>query len=155
MILPLTKQLVRGLVAGTVATVPMTVVMLKLHHWPYPERDSLPPEQITQEIAAQTGIKKYLNGSQQQALTIASHFGYGAGTGALYSLLFARLPVHRVAKGAIWGIIVWAVSYLGWLPAADILPPATEHSKRRNWLMIISHLVWGVSTAYLAEKESN
>ncbi len=47
--------------------------------------------------------------------------------------------------GAGFGLAVWAGSYLGWLPAAGILRPATEHPPRRVALMIAAHLVWGAS----------
>ncbi|HAE50229.1 MAG: hypothetical protein CMO30_07955 [Tistrella sp.] len=42
---------------------------------------------------------------------------------------------------------MWAASYLGWIPAARILKPATRHPWRRNLLMIAAHLVWGASLA--------
>jgi uncharacterized membrane protein YagU involved in acid resistance len=44
-----------------------------------------------------------------------------------------------------FALLVWLVSYLGWIPAANILPPATDQPKRRNALMIAAHVVWGVS----------
>ena len=149
MIPPLVNRLASGLLAGAIATIPMTVVMQKLHRWPYPERDSLPPHQITKKLTARVGVKKHLSESQLSAVTLANHFGYGAAMGGLYSLLFARMPLPRFAKGMMWGLLVWLMSYLGWLPAANILPPATEHSNRRNILMIVAHLVWGVFTALL------
>ncbi len=40
-------------------------------------------------------------------------------------------------------------SYLGQLPAANILPPATEDAARRNALMIAAHIVWGVTLGAL------
>jgi hypothetical protein len=51
-----------------------------------------------------------------------------------------------VLAGVGFGLAVWAVSYLGWLPAAGILSPATEHPARRNALMIGAHVVWGATT---------
>lgn len=38
---------------------------------------------------------------------------------------------------------VYTPSYMGWLPAFNILPPATEMPTRRSLVMIVSHLVWG------------
>jgi len=145
------KRLGRGLVAGAIATVPMSATMQLMHRWPWPERDSLPPHQITKRITAKLGIKKHLNHEQLTALTIANHFGFGGAMGGLYALFAPCIIAPPVVKGLVWGSLVWALSYLGWLPVAHILPPATEHSKRRNFLMIVAHLVWGVSTALLAE----
>lgn len=146
------NSLLRGLLAGTIATAPMTLVMQALHRWPYPERDSLPPKQITFRIASSIGLKRKLDKPTINALTIVNHFGYGAAMGGAYGLFARRIKVHPALKGAIWGCIVWTASYLGWLPVANILPPATEHSRRRNFLMLTSHLVWGITTAVLAER---
>jgi uncharacterized membrane protein YagU involved in acid resistance len=48
---------------------------------------------------------------------------------------------------ALYGVLVWGVSYLGWIPGARILKPATQHRARRNVLMIACHLVWGATLA--------
>jgi hypothetical protein len=50
-------------------------------------------------------------------------------------------------SGALGGFGIWFGSYLGWIPAARILTPATEHPARRSLLMIGVHLVWGATTA--------
>ncbi|HWS53323.1 MAG TPA: DUF1440 domain-containing protein, partial [Pyrinomonadaceae bacterium] len=78
--------------------------------------------------------------------TWASHFGYGAACGALYGALAAERDVPPLAAGVGFGLAVWAGSYLGWLPAAGIISPATEHPPRRNALMIAAHVVWGATT---------
>jgi hypothetical protein len=43
------------------------------------------------------------------------------------------------------GVAIWAGSYLGWLPTVGILTPATRHPWRRNLLMIVAHVIWGVA----------
>lgn len=54
--------------------------------------------------------------------------------------------------------MVWSGSYLGLLPALNILPPATEHPPGRNALMIAAHVVWGsvlgTTEAYLNQPEN-
>jgi uncharacterized membrane protein YagU involved in acid resistance len=45
----------------------------------------------------------------------------------------------------MYGLGVWALSYLGWIPAARILAPAYRHPVRRNLLMIAAHVVWGLT----------
>lgn len=139
-----------GILSGIIATLPMSLVMQILHRWPYPERDSLPPHQITKQVAKQVGVSKHLDKRQLKAVTLANHFGFGAAMGGLYELLWRRIPIHPVIKGSVWGLIVWSISYLGWLPAANILSPATQHSNRRNFIMIVAHLVWGISLALLS-----
>ena len=150
------KPLFASAVAGFVATVPMTIAMQILHRFPAPERDSLPPEQITEVIvekaADQVGAQETLDRPQLQALTLVTHFGFGAAAGGLYGLISPHVKTHPALKGAAWGMTVWTLSYLGWLPATHILAPATQTAARRNFLMIFAHLVWGVSTALLTEK---
>jgi hypothetical protein len=76
-------------------------------------------------------------------VTLAAHFAYGALTGAIFAL-----GRHRGAgAGAAWGLAVWAGSYLGWIPAARLLTPATRHPRRRNALMLAAHGVWGAALA--------
>jgi uncharacterized membrane protein YagU involved in acid resistance len=60
--------------------------------------------------------------------------------------------MHSSLKGALTGLAVWAGSYLGWLPAAGILRPATRHPWRRNLLMIIAHVIWGVTLGEVVRK---
>ena len=73
-----------------------------------------------------------------------AHFAYGALCGAL---LAAATPRPGKVTGAAAGTAVWLTSYMGWIPALNLLKPATEHPARRNALMIGVHLVWGASTA--------
>jgi len=54
-------------------------------------------------------------------------------------------------KGIVFGLGVWAASYLAWLPALGILPPATEAPPRRNAVMIAAHIVWGAAAGLLLD----
>ena len=58
-------------------------------------------------------------------------------------MLARRTPMAPLVSGMLFAVVVWALSYLGWLPALKILPPAHEHSARRNVFMIAAHLIWG------------
>jgi uncharacterized membrane protein YagU involved in acid resistance len=149
------NKVLRGALAGLAATVPMTAVMEILHRWPRPERQSLPPRQITMHLAGKAGVRSHMNEPERKAATVASHFGFGGGAGALYALLAGKVPGHPALKGAVFGLLVWTVSYLGWLPAAQILRSATQQPARRNALMIGAHLVWGAILGVLAERGSN
>jgi hypothetical protein len=113
------------------------------------EQYPLPPRAVAMEVAERAGVREELDEGERQAATWASHFGYGAACGAVYGALAAntRLPVRAAAAAGVgFGLAVWAGSYLGWLPAAGILRPATEHPPRRNALMIAAHAVWGATT---------
>ena len=143
-----------GALAGLLATAPMTVFMVALfRRLPPEEQYPLPPAEITEEVAEATGMDEHLHGETQRLeATLAAHFGYGAAAGLVYAPLAPNLPLPPVVKGTLYGLTVWAVSYLGLLPAARILTPATEHPARRNALMIAANVLWGAVTALLTER---
>ena len=133
-----------GLIGGIVATGPMTALMILLHRrLPASERYPLPPREITMKLARKAGVEQEMDAEERSAATILSHFAYGAAGGAVYASAFEPRR-HGAGKGLLFGVLVWVVSYLGWLPAAGVLSPATEHPARRNLLMIAAHVVWGV-----------
>jgi putative membrane protein len=147
------RKLLKGAAAGLIATAPMSVSMLI--GWsllPKREKYQLAPRLITEEITERVGLEDEMTEDQMVGLTIFSHFGYGAAFGALYALFEARMPMHSSLKGALAGLGLWAGSYLGWLPALGILRPATRHPWRRNLLMIIAHIVWGVTLGEMIRK---
>ncbi|MCA1617822.1 MAG: DUF1440 domain-containing protein [Acidobacteria bacterium] len=153
------NRILLGALAGLAATAPMTLAMKVMHEQlPRGEQYPLPPRQVTEGVAEKAGVNEHLDEEEREAATWASHFAYGAACGALYGALSGeRVDNHPVLAGVGFGVAVWAGSYLGWLPAAGITRPATEHPPRRNALMIAAHVVWGATTgvalAGLAEKE--
>ncbi|HYP52071.1 MAG TPA: DUF1440 domain-containing protein [Pyrinomonadaceae bacterium] len=147
------RRLLVGSLAGLAATVPMTAAMVWMHRrLPEDEQYPLPPRRVTMNVAEAAGVveeEEQLRESEKRAMTLAAHFAYGAGAGALYGPLARQVPLPPVVSGAAYGLAVWAGSYLGWLPAAGLLAPATEHPARRTALMIAAHLVWGASAGAL------
>jgi uncharacterized membrane protein YagU involved in acid resistance len=149
------RKLVEGAAAGLIATAPMSVFMLI--GWtllPQREKYPLPPRLITEEITERIGIDDRLSENQLVGFTIFSHFGYGALFGLLYALFEERMSMHFSLKGVVAGLALWIGSYLGWLPALGILRPAAQHPWRRNLLMIVAHVVWGVTLSVLTRKLS-
>lgn len=147
------NEIIAGSLAGLAATGPMTAVMFASHRrLPPREQYPLPPRQIVDRLIDETGIDHQISEPQRQATTWVSHFAYGALAGALYARVVRNLSLHPLAKGSCYGMAVWAGSYLGWLPAAGILPPATQVPGRRNLMMIASHLIWGAAAGLLAAK---
>lgn len=122
-----------GVCAGVAATVLMTSAMTRLHaRLPARQRYSLPPRQITGALAGGAFA------------TVIMHFVFGALAGGLFPAATRR---RSAAAGAAYGGAVWAVSYLGWLPASGILRPAWRHPPLRNGLMLTAHLIWGGALA--------
>jgi hypothetical protein len=147
------QKLLAGAIAGTIATVPMTAAMKALQQGsPAARRRAIPPREITHELARRAGVALARNGAASDAATSVSHLGYGGAVGALYPAASAWLPGPPLVRGALFGVGVWAASYLGWLPAAGVLRAATREPAGRNAMMIGAHLVWGVATALLADR---
>jgi len=145
------RQIFGSGLAGLAATVPMTVTMMALQRQlPRHERHPLPPRTITEEAAENTGVAAALSEREKRKLTTLAHFGYGTAVGALYGTLpGSDRDGSSIVRGMLYGLGVWSVSYLGWLPAVGSDAAANRESARRNALMIASHLVWGASLALM------
>ena len=133
-----------GLIAGFLATMPMSVLMLTcLNLLPRKEQYPLPPQEIVEQIARVMNFRSRINNSMLKYLTIIAHFGYGTVMGGIFGFLMTFVGNAFLVSGIIYGLAVWAGSYLILLPMLKILTPATEHPKRRNVMMIFAHIVWG------------
>lgn len=151
------NRILLGALAGLAATVPMTLAMKLMHEQlPREEQYPLPPRQVTEGLAEKAGVNEQLDEEEREAATWVSHFAYGATCGALYGAVTGEgRGEHPLLAGVGFGLAVWAGSYLGWLPAAGILSPATEHPARRNALMIAAHVVWGAGVGVAVERLSD
>ena len=136
------RTAVQGMVAGAVATVPMSAVMLVAGRTGAMGKQ--PPEQVTEKAMDAAGVDDTSEGEQHATASIA-HLAFGAGGGAAFALLQRRLdlPVPTVVQGVAFGLAVWAVSYQGWIPALRILPPADDDRPGRQRAMIAAHIVYG------------
>ena len=147
-------KMMQGARAGLLATLPMTIFMQAA--WmrlPARERYPLPPRQITRKLLQKVvAPRRKASERNQTLLTLLLHFLFGAMTGSLYGMFEDRIPLNRNVKGSLMGLAVWSGSYLGWIPGFGILSPATEHPWRRNLLIIVAHLVWGMVLGIFTRK---
>lgn len=106
--------------------------------------DSKPPmkQDPGKFMAAKANVPQSLEAVAVKALQV----GYGVSAGALYGAMRNRIS-SPILEGALLGLAVWAVGYLGWLPAADLMPPVTQHSARQIAVPIANHIVFGVAVA--------
>ncbi len=142
---------VAGAVSGLVATVPMTVAMLVMQRLlPRREQSTLEPRRISDDMLRKADLHDDLSKRDKEKFSVAAHFGYGAGVGTIYALADRLLPLPRGLRGPAYGMLVWAASYAGWLPAVETLPPPQRRPAGRNLLLIVSHLVWGAATEGMA-----
>ena len=139
-------SLLKGALSGFVATLPMTIFMLSTQRLlPKRQQYELPPETITKELAHRAHIRRRLNKQLILGATTVSHFGYGAVMGAAYGPLQKRVPLPTILQGVLFGLLVWAASYLGLLPLLGISASGDREPLRRNLMMIAAHVVWGAS----------
>lgn len=143
-----------GIWSGLLATGPMTLAMFALHRQlPRSEKSPLPPATLTSQVTSLLGLYQKLNKNPRESLTMISHFAYGAACGLLYAFGLKRYQRPQpVVKGCLFGLAVWAGSYMGWIPAFGLRSNAYNMSPRRNGLMVLAHLIWGASLG-LAENE--
>ena len=129
------SAVVRGAVAGVVATGAMSAVMLAFRK----QMGEQPPDAIATEAAHAVGADP--TETQADVLASFAHAGFGATVGAAYALLprYGAPPL----RGVLLALGVWAVSYQGWVPALGILPPATRDKPGRPAVMIAAHVVFG------------
>jgi uncharacterized membrane protein YagU involved in acid resistance len=144
-------RLISGAAAGLGAAVPMTLAMIAMHRrLPEHQRYPLPPRRITMKAAKKARARKQLDENERTGLTLLAHFGYGAFVGGLFGLVAPRDTSRAVPAGIAYGLLVWAGSYLGLLPALGLHRPATREPAQRNGLMIVAHVVWGATIGAVA-----
>ena len=137
----LPQRLALGAVAGVAATFVMQGMMTasgKLIPGSRPPIKQDPGEFMAGKVPLPEAVRPWAAKSLQ--------LGYGMTPGVLYGALRAR---HRspVFDGALLGIGVWAVGYLGWLPATDLMPPITEHEPKQIVVPLVQHALFGVAVA--------
>ncbi len=70
--------------------------------------------------------------------------------GMTFGTLYAALRPERgdvLTKGAALGIATWAAGFLGWLPAAGLMPPPWRQNARQVTVPILTHVGYGLATA--------
>ncbi len=140
----------RGTVAGIGATTAMSAVMLAAQRAGLVGK--LPPEHITERFLDALHISR--TRPEQKAVTVLSHYGYGAATGALFGMVQGRVaPRHPILEGIAFGGLVWLLSYAGWVPAAGILPaPSRDRRPGRQLTLVLVHVVFGGVLGWLARR---
>jgi hypothetical protein len=140
-----------GAVAGGLATVPMTAFMLLAHRKGFLGEE--PPRLITDFALISAGLPIH-NKNAETAVSGSVHFGFGIVCGALFGTISrrARLPFSRVIGGMLYGLLVWLVSYHGWIPALHIMPPPEEDRPGRPAVMILAHLIYGSALGWIVER---
>lgn len=144
------NTLLRGALCGIAATIPMSLPMIvakQLGLVGVP-----PPVEISANVAARTGLLPGRRAEGFPATWIAAHFGYGAACGAIFALVAPRLPQGLAVKGLLFGELVWAVSYLGYLPAMKLYPSPADDAPPRTAVMVVAHALFGLALGHLEHR---
>ena len=141
------SRLVSGTIAGFVATAPMSVVMKGIQMTlPKHEGFALPPSVITFQATKKAGL---LPKSEEHHtfLTLLAHFGAGAGYGLFYGVGApgSKQKQGNPIRGIVFGLLVWSINYMGIMPALNLYNSAEHEPARRNAMMIIAHLAYGLA----------
>jgi hypothetical protein len=162
----------RGMIAGFIGTGPMTGVMEAYRRGvPVTGKDPFIPREVAEGIARRGGFEEQVDEWGEPAwwgLTAASHFGFGGAAGAVYGAIEPLINRYRnrkngtgrtvkvtearhisrhLAQGAGFGLLVWATPYLGIFPAVGLVKPQGDKPIRSNAGLVLSHLVWGMTTS--------
>jgi hypothetical protein len=131
--------------AGLVATALMSVVMLAGKAAGLTGR--LPPAKITDRATEQLPPPGRPDRDQRDAMAAIVHFGFGTAAGAVFGLAVAgvRRTWLSAALGVVYATAVYAISYLGWIPALNLMPAAGEDRPGRSVTMLVAHWVYGAT----------
>lgn len=136
------KAILDGAIGGGLATTAMSLVMLVAEKVGLIDRH--PPEEIADAVLDAVGVPDS-HEKTEDALAVALHFAFGIGMGSLFALLHRRLrlPISPILHGVLFGSLVWAVSYKGWVPGLGIMPPPERDQPGRPQTMLFVHWVYG------------
>jgi uncharacterized membrane protein YagU involved in acid resistance len=153
MLFTLLKRSPYLVVAGILATIPMTLWMLSSNRL-LPSKNKtpqLPPETITTQLADKAGLEEQVDTKpEREQATTLSHYAMGAAM-ALPFMLFGKKQ-HSIKTGLFYGFLVWLMNYVFALPKLRLYPPATQLPSRMNFIMLIAHFIWGASLAKMNPK---
>lgn len=144
-----------GIAGGTAMTVMMTQVGPRVL-----PRDVLPdtpaPQKVVEWAEREAGEPDALAGKPKKVAALGAHLAYSAATGAGYGLARQAVPalsrVPTPVAGVGFGLLVWAASFEGLLPALGVMPPTTAHPPKRWPAPLMGHSLFGAVTALVAAR---
>lgn len=142
------RLITRGAVAGLVGTMVMSAAFLAAK-----EAGMVPgkvqPKEIAENLEEKLGVRDYLPKPAFQASWIILHFGYGTSSGVAYAFSQEKaLNIERPSLlGPLFGILLWALGYCGWLPIFGLYPPPTQVPMRKVGVNVLTHIIYGTATA--------
>src|SRR5262245_4351320 len=149
----LVERLAPGAAAGLAATLALQAVRTSTQKL-MPE--AMPPmrtdpgefmvEQAEEVLPRET--RDDIPGAADSAAAKSLAMGYGMTFGALYGALRDD-GGDILIDGLALGLGVWAIGYLGWLPATELMPPITEQTGEQVAGAILQHGLFGLVTTMM------
>jgi hypothetical protein len=101
-------------------------------------------------VRAASGLYRSVIGHEPDRITrrqlgSAAHYAFGAGAGAAYGLLAARLPALRAGSGTFYGALVWALADEGLMPALGLSRGPRRLSPAVHAYALAGHVVFGAA----------
>ena len=142
------RFIARGAVAGLVGTTVMTAAFLVAKQVGMVP-GKVQPKEIAENLEEKLGVRDYLPKPTFEASWIMLHFGYGTSSGVAYAFTQEKvLNIERSSLvGPLFGVLLWALGYCGWLPIFGLYPPPTQVPKRKVGANILTHVIYGTATA--------
>ncbi len=139
------RTMLNGTIAGAAATTTMTAFM-RLAQYTGNYRRELPPTNVTQAALRTLHVQHRVSSEQETVLIGLAHWAFGMVAGALFGLMIkANRHLPRWLAGVVFALVVWSVSYMGWVPALGILPQPWNQRKEHGWMPFLAHIVYGAT----------
>jgi len=140
-----------GSASGVAATAVMSCVMVGAREAGL--MSEIPPHEMASRAVDRTPAGDETGGEERRALGWLSHFAFGAAAGALYAPLrsVVRTPGPAALHGAGYALVIWLVSYMGWIPSLGLMPRADRDEPGRQPAMVVAHLVFGAVLGALVQ----
>jgi hypothetical protein len=145
------RELAAGAVAGTVATIAMSTLMLTA------QRAGLlgeqPPRKLSDAVLDAVASRRADERTRRLGTSIV-HLGIGATAAAVHQV--GRHLAGRPRPAAIWGggfgAVFWALNYGFVAPAIGLMPPPDRDRPGRAPVMLAANVVWGAVSAVVGDR---
>lgn len=118
------------------------------------------PQQVVSRLE-EFGLLDSVSPRLRDALAVAAHLGYGAGSGAVFGVLRRETGGLAVeaAVGAALGILIWGAGWSSWLPLLGVHRPPWKQQQPEVLLLVLDHaffgMVWALIYLGLRDKFGN
>lgn len=141
-----------GAYAGALATVAMTGFM-KASQWSGLYRDEIPPTKLVSRSLTRLGLRAKTGNQAETGLIAAGHWAFGMAAGSVFGLLHRRSrgQLRALIAGVGFGLLIWAISYMGWIPALGLLRGPWRQRRAQAYMPLLAHVVYGAALGLAAE----